>query len=90
MTIRTPPFVWIDDGREHPEGVWNPPPAEHRDAIKTHVLSDAPGNSPCLWLDQETLKCKHYDQRPEICRDFVRGGEECLRVRNELEDVLRH
>ena len=32
---------------------------------------------PCFWLDPEMRRCKHYEHRPQICRDFV-CGDECI------------
>lgn len=39
----------------------------------------------CIWLDESTMKCKHYEHRPSICRDFQVGSEECLGWREEFE-----
>ena len=25
----------------------------------------------CEWLDGETLRCKNYERRPQMCRDFL-------------------
>jgi len=36
---------------------------------------------PCSWLDPATKLCRNYDHRPDICRDFELGGEDCLRIR---------
>jgi Fe-S-cluster containining protein len=41
-------------------------------------------DGPCLWYNQETKRCRHYDLRPDVCRDFVVGGEWCLDWREEL------
>jgi Fe-S-cluster containining protein len=40
---------------------------------------------PCIWWDQHTRKCKHYEIRPSICRDFEVGAEDCLRFRDERD-----
>ena len=40
-------------------------------------------SKPCLWYDAVTRRCKHYEFRPEICREFGVGGEGCLRMRKE-------
>lgn len=37
-----------------------------------------PDNSPCCWLDLETRECKHYEHRPELCKNFELGGRDCL------------
>jgi uncharacterized protein len=39
---------------------------------------------PCLWFDLESGRCRHYEYRPEVCREFEVGGEECLRLREEV------
>jgi uncharacterized protein len=39
---------------------------------------DWPEESPCFWLDQATGKCKHYDARPDICREFEVGSPACV------------
>lgn len=36
---------------------------------------------PCVWYDAETKRCRHHEYRPDICRDFEVGGEDCRRVR---------
>lgn len=75
MEMRSPPFI----GDMDPE--FMALPGEMRVAIVTHALGDAPPESPCLWLDLETRRCKHYDLRPEICRDFEVGSDGCRRWR---------
>src|SRR6185369_454852 len=32
---------------------------------------------PCVWLDEVSLRCKHYNWRPAICRRFELGGLQC-------------
>jgi len=36
---------------------------------------------PCIWLDLVTGKCRHYEHRPEVCREFEAGGSGCLAAR---------
>lgn len=53
-------------------------PKELADGITAYL--DGPSyddSAPCLWLDPETLACKHYDHRPGICRDYPLAGPEC-------------
>lgn len=33
---------------------------------------------PCLWYDAATRRCRHYELRPDACREFPVGGEGCL------------
>jgi hypothetical protein len=39
---------------------------------------------PCLWLDLETRRCRHYEWRPDVCRLFEVGCGPCLDWREEL------
>lgn len=41
-----------------------------------------PNDGVCIWFDEETRKCKHYELRPSICRDIVKPGDDgCRRWR---------
>ncbi|HZY87595.1 MAG TPA: YkgJ family cysteine cluster protein [Gemmataceae bacterium] len=42
------------------------------------------GGSPCLWLDLETRRCRHYEWRPDCCRLFEVGCGSCLDWREKL------
>jgi uncharacterized protein len=35
----------------------------------------------CAALDRDTLRCRIYEQRPLICREFEMGGPDCLAER---------
>jgi Fe-S-cluster containining protein len=39
---------------------------------------------PCLWLDEVSGRCKHYEWRPQICRDFLPGTPACHNWRGEF------
>ncbi|MGB4031198.1 MAG: YkgJ family cysteine cluster protein [Tenuifilaceae bacterium] len=75
MEMRTPPFYPSpEDAR------WAALPAEMQQAICHHALSplsEVPDASPCLWFDDERNQCRHYDLRPDICREFERGSASC-------------
>jgi Fe-S-cluster containining protein len=38
-------------------------------------LEDEHVDRPCCWLDMETMRCRWYEHRPSICRDFEVGSE---------------
>lgn len=38
---------------------------------------------PCVWLNRVTGRCRHYEFRPDVCREFEVGGEACLRYREK-------
>lgn len=43
-----------------------------------------PNEEICLWFDERTRQCKHYELRPEICRsDLLLGDEACRRWRDK-------
>lgn len=35
----------------------------------------------CLWFDPAARRCRHYEWRPQICRDYELGGRACLERR---------
>ena len=35
-------------------------------------------DGPCYWFDHKTRGCKHYENRPRVCRDFAVGSTDCL------------
>jgi Fe-S-cluster containining protein len=35
---------------------------------------------PCSWLTLEG-RCRHYDHRPAVCREFELASEDCLEIR---------
>jgi Fe-S-cluster containining protein len=32
---------------------------------------------PCVWLNEQTNRCLHYDFRPQACRDFLINSDLC-------------
>ena len=51
-------------------GVWGSP------KMRRH-----PRVACCIALDPETNRCTIYDVRPNVCRNFEVGSEECLDLR---------
>jgi uncharacterized protein len=67
-----PPFLWVDGDM---------PPDDARESLGAMIMSGARDeHEPCLWLTEDG-RCSRYDERPEVCRDFEVGSEDCLRVR---------
>lgn len=48
------------------------------------VASRPKGERPCIWFDPATRACRHYDDRPNICRDFAMGSDGCRNWRREF------
>lgn len=38
---------------------------------------------PCCWYDPVSKRCKHYEHRPQTCRDFQLGEASCLAYRSD-------
>jgi len=91
MEMNTPPFIviWQDGVPLKPDTEYElqdfdwlmAAPQEARDAKRAAFDDDRPDGSPCVWLDLETKRCRWYEFRPGICREFERGGEVCLATR---------
>src|SRR5690349_5952492 len=43
----------------------------------------------CLWFDAEARRCRHYEWRPQVCRDFELAGTACLTLRRAIADAQR-
>jgi Fe-S-cluster containining protein len=53
-----------------------------RGVLDGRVLERSRAGLPCLWLDQQAGRCRHYQFRPEACREsVVPGDESCLAFR---------
>ena len=38
----------------------------------------------CIWFDSSANVCKHYEDRPEVCRAFQKDSFSCHFVRKRL------
>ena len=54
------------------------------DEVDEHFLGLFRGQEPqdrCLWFDAAARRCRHYEWRPQVCRDYELGGPACLELR---------
>lgn len=61
-------------------------PAELIREIDEHFLGLHRGQEPqaqCLWYDPTTRRCRNYEWRPQVCRDYELAGTACLMRRAE-------
>ncbi len=83
MHMGYPPFIGMfnyDLGEGDPE--WLALPKELASEARQGAIDNRGDlELPCIWLDPLTRKCRHYDQRPEICRSFEMGSPECMDAR---------
>lgn len=49
-----------------------------REVERAQVTGVAAGG--CLWYDRVKRVCLHYNDRPEVCRQFELGGDECVEL----------
>lgn len=50
---------------------------------RCELTGDWRDGRPCCWYDEATRQCRNYFWRPEICRAFEVGSQECLEFRKE-------
>ncbi len=59
------------------EFVWNVPP-EWLIPVEQRIAADQQFELlPCVWLDQDSDRCLHYEFRPQACRDFQINSDLC-------------
>jgi Fe-S-cluster containining protein len=85
----TPLAPWARDADDH--SIWRRLPAALHTALRRYYDDvqagrtpdrTAPGlDLPCLWLDTDTRRCRHYAYRPTVCRQFEPGCPACLEHR---------
>jgi Fe-S-cluster containining protein len=71
---------WESRHPYRPEGL----PAHLVEEIDSHFAGVFRGHEPqdvCFWYDPKSRRCKHYDWRPQVCRDYERGSRECVNLR---------
>ena len=53
----------------------------HEQDGRLHVRRSGPR---CICLGDDS-RCAHYDDRPKTCRDFLRGGPNCVEARQRVK-----
>jgi Fe-S-cluster containining protein len=72
--------AWADHHPFRPEGL----PLHLIEEIDIHFAGAFRGQEPqelCFWYDPEARRCRHYEWRPQVCRDYELGGPECMHLR---------
>lgn len=70
--------------------IWLTMPEEVKQLLRDKYASEYDQDEgPCLFFDTELLTCKHYEYRPEACREAVIPGDEsCLAFRQDRDSAL--
>ena len=50
---------------------------ELRIYLKKLLNGETDADSPCIWFDLDTRKCRFHEYRPSTCREFEIGGDDC-------------
>lgn len=82
MHMRTPPFAGEDMERLKRDRPDLASEIEHWIDSPRFDVSDE--EQPCIWLDLATGACKHHEHRPDVCRDYPVGGEDCRMQRQRV------
>lgn len=88
MSMCSPPFLGPDD----PERLALPAAVRHEyeQGMRQRDRDGWPDDVPCFWFDPQTKRCRNYEHRPSVCRDFDIGSEGCRSWRDEYNvDVER-
>lgn len=65
------------------------PPALRADHARlVRGLTADPSMTACAWLDPDTKRCRHYEYRPAVCRDWKPGERDCLQARSGRGTVV--
>lgn len=68
--------------------LWQALPQPLKDELAAYYAQMRAGGEdrdgePCLWFDEATRQCRHYEHRPRVCRDFKVGCDGCLAWRSQ-------
>ena len=69
MMMTVPP----DCGEPEDDAWWESLP----ESLQEEIGAVEGYGQPCIWLDIETRRCKHYEHRPPTCRKFNPGNAVC-------------
>ena len=90
MHMGYPSFV-LGNAEQPAEEYWLALPDDLKQELERFIASypKLPAgqlDGPCVWFDHESRRCKHYEHRPRVCRDFKVGCTDCLGWRDWLQE----
>ena len=89
-----PPYIQASGERPAEEN-WRTMPDELKQEILALMRVDASRegsratgelDGPCVWLDLDSMQCRHHQHRPRVCRDFSVGSRGCQEWREAYRD----
>src|SRR5215469_18970067 len=68
-----PPFLRYKGPRLPAEPAWKSLPRRLKREVLATMKKWPLAHGPCIWLTHEG-ECRHYQYRPQVCREFEPGG----------------
>lgn len=88
LKMESPPFVPNHPDDLHVAKLPDEVRKNYKRGMEARARAGWPEGTPCFWFDLETRKCRHYEYRPLVCRQFQRGCAACLSYRHEHRELL--
>jgi uncharacterized protein len=80
MLLSSPEMMAEETFREDAERI-SAMPSALQDELRNYLHQLLAGverpDTACIWLDKSTMRCRHHEHRPSVCRDFEIGTDEC-------------
>jgi len=83
LVVTQPPFyrIFNEDGEDAWERLKNDCPDLVAELLADYQKRRTAGGpfygTPCLWFDEPSRQCRHYEFRPRACRQFEIGSPDC-------------
>lgn len=83
MHMGAPPFS-ITDYENLPSDLKRSVDAFEDSPRRKWQYANGESEGACSWLNLETGRCKHYEHRPDVCREFEVGNSGCRALRESV------
>ena len=86
--------AYLHDLQTQPDEVhWTNLPSELKEQLLRYIANYKPPregelDGPCVWLNLDSRRCEHHEYRPQVCRDFDIGSQDCLDWRAHHRDSI--
>ena len=75
------------------EAPWLSMPAELKAELVAFMRdydppADGTLDGACCWYDAENRVCRHHEHRPNVCRDFRVGSDDCVAWREHYRSII--
>ncbi len=82
LEVGHPGFFWNPATGGGVDPLWFSLPAALRSELEVYLdgLAEPDLGKTCVWFDPDLRRCRHYDYRPQMCRDFEVGNPKCVQL----------